>query len=159
MLQSIATPSPSGAFHGLNPYVTPMKPNAVYPEDQPHVQSIIRITRHPVYNAISMISLACLLKSPYLVDMLFWSFPVVFPYIAAVQQDSRLKKLRLLPASYFEHTSTIPFMAVLKGKQSFDQTFNETFTFGSIMMCAAFYVPFASFWRAHTKRFWTKLTI
>jgi len=91
-----------------------------------------RITRHPQNMAFSIFGLAHLLTSKTIADFIFFGGFLIFGIVVSLHQD--LKKTRLSETgfdSYIANTSTIPFIAILSGKQEFSK--NE-FRFGWIVI-------------------------
>jgi uncharacterized membrane protein len=84
------------------------------------VRGISKVTRHPAFLAFILFGLAHLNVNGYLSDLAFWGGWVLYTPLGAWHQEQR--KLREAPEAYREvlaHTSFIPGLAILQGRQKF----------------------------------------
>ena len=79
-----------------------------------------RVTRHPFFVGFALLGLAHALLASRLVGVLFFGGLALFALVGARLQDAKLLALRGEPyADYLAATSTLPFVAILAGRQRF----------------------------------------
>lgn len=106
LAQGLATPSPM---------TTAADMGGGYPDKGRGIQ---RITRHPGNFAFALFGIAHMLSNPYVGDWIFFGGFVVYGIVSAAHQDRRtLAGGREEVASFQADTSSIPFAAILTGKQ------------------------------------------
>lgn len=87
------------------------------------VTGIHRITRHPVFAGAAMWGLGCMLQRGHMIDLVFWgAFPALY-LIGGYHQDMRNENK--YSRHYWQNTSLLPFGAVLSGRQSASQAYDE----------------------------------
>eukprot|EP01035_Chromulina_nebulosa_P020338 gene20338-26401_t len=93
--------------------------------DDPY--GVERITRHPAYWALGLISLGPALRTIYFNELIMFGFPVVYAAIGGTHIDYRYKRGSggNLSPHYESLTSNLPFVALLNGKQSWNDLRNE----------------------------------
>jgi uncharacterized membrane protein len=82
------------------------------------VGGMTRITRHPTLIAFALFGIAHLLVNGGLGDVVFFGGFPLFSWIGARHQDARMARERAGYRNVMAHTSTVPFAAILAGRQS-----------------------------------------
>ena len=99
------------------------------PKDVPSdsVYGLKRITRHPMLFSLGMLGLGIALKTPFATRAIVCGFPMIFALIGGCHQDYRHRRHSggYLSADMEDKTSLIPFVALLRGKQSWNEVWNE----------------------------------
>lgn len=89
---------------------------------------IERVSRHATLWSLGLLSLGSAASTIFIPEMVMYGFPIVFAYIGTTHQDYRRKYCGHLPTltkEIEESTSNIPFLALLRGSQSWDSLSNE----------------------------------
>jgi len=85
---------------------------------RPEPRGLERITRHPFFVGVALLGVAHALLATRLVGMVFFSFLAVFALLGAHHQDAKLLAERgPSHASFLARSSTVPFAAILAGRQ------------------------------------------
>ena len=96
----------------------PRSPMAIFGRPASEPYGISRITRHSFFVAMALIGGAHVLLAPHLVGAVFAGGLAVLGLLGSWHQDRKLLRLRGEPyAAYVAATSTIPFAAILAGRQ------------------------------------------
>jgi len=96
----------------------PRSPMAIFGRPTSEPYGISRITRHSFFVAMALIGGAHVLLAPHLVGAVFAGGLAVLGLVGSWHQDRKLLRLRGEPyAAYVAATSTIPFAAILAGRQ------------------------------------------
>jgi uncharacterized membrane protein len=100
------------------------KPNDV-PKDG--IYGLDRVSRHPTFWSLGFVSLGQALMTPFIPEIVMFSFPAIFACVGGWHQDQRFLRGSggYLSKEKYEKTSNIPFLAFLSGKQSFTQLYSE----------------------------------
>jgi uncharacterized membrane protein len=88
------------------------------PEGIARVRGVTRITRHPTLVALALFGIAHLLVNGSLADVVFFGGFPVFIWIGTRHQDDRMARDRPGYRSVIANTSTLPFGAIVAGRQS-----------------------------------------
>eukprot|EP01084_Bolivina_argentea_P174426 302164_1 len=111
-----------------------------------NIRGIIRVLRHPLFCMIGLFSASQLLKGQTWND-LYFNGPMLFQCImGSLHQDQRLRQW--YSPKYFEETSWIPHLAMLTGKQSASDVYNEI---GPIRLVVGFILGALSVWYSTKK--------
>lgn len=81
------------------------------------VSGVLRITRHPLLVALALFGVAHLLVNGALGDVLFFAGFPLFVWIGTRHQDARLARDRAGYRDLVARTSTLPFAAIVAGRQ------------------------------------------
>jgi uncharacterized membrane protein len=94
-------------------------PSAVLSEGVPPARGLGRITRHPIFSGIVLVMGAHALLARYATGTVFFGGFVILALVGSQHQAHKLRK-RLGAAfdEYLRETSAIPFLAILRGRQS-----------------------------------------
>ena len=96
----------------------PRSPMAIFGRPGSEPYGISRITRHSFFVAMVLIGGAHVLLAPHLIGAVFAGGLAVLGLVGSWHQDRKLLRLRGEPyAAYVAATSTIPFAAILAGRQ------------------------------------------
>ena len=96
-----------------------LSPDAVY--------GIERITRHSNLWALASLGVGTALVTPFLVESMFYAGPILLATIGTAHQDSRFRRNMggSLSPEKESITSNIPFLALISGRQDWNQLFEE----------------------------------
>jgi uncharacterized membrane protein len=88
---------------------------------------IERISRHPVFWSMGFACLGPALRTIYLSEAIMFSFPITMSLIGTTHMDSRYRRGLggYLAPDMEQATSNIPFLALLKQKQSWNDLYQE----------------------------------
>lgn len=93
-------------------------PYALFNDRSSQPRGLERVTRHPFFVGVAMIALAHVLLATYLVGTTFALGLLLLTVVGPRHQDRKLLASRGEPyAAYLAATSTIPFAAILSGRQ------------------------------------------
>lgn len=96
----------------------PRSPMALFGESVRTPYGIERITRHSFFVGVAMVAMAHALLAGRLVGTVFFAALALFAMVGAWHQDQKLLALRGAPyREYLAATSTLPFAAVVGGRQ------------------------------------------
>jgi uncharacterized membrane protein len=96
----------------------PRSPMAIFGRPRSEAYGVERITRHSFFVAMAMIGGAHVLLAPHLIGAVFTGGFAVLGLAGSWHQDRKLLRLRGEPyAAYVAVTSTVPFAAILAGRQ------------------------------------------
>lgn len=84
---------------------------------------ILRITRHPTFWMIALLSASQILRQQRYSDIYYFLPMIIEALLGSIHQDQRLRKW--YPSQYFDKSSWFPYIAILTGKQSLNKTINE----------------------------------
>lgn len=87
-----------------------------------------RVSRHATLWSFGLLGLGTAASTVFIPEIVMYTFPIIFAYIGTSHQDYRRKYCGHLPALTKEiekSTSNIPFLALLKGSQSWDNLKKE----------------------------------
>ena len=96
-----------------------LPPDAVY--------GVERITRHANLWALASLGVGTALVTPFLVNSMFYAGPILLATVGTAHQDSRFRRNMggTLSPEKESITSNIPFLALLSGRQDWNQLYNE----------------------------------
>jgi len=91
------------------------------------VYGTMKISRHAAFWSFGMVCAGEALTTVFLPEVVMFSFPIVFALIGSEHQDYRYRRNSggSLTPEFERITSNIPFMALLRGKQSWSELYNE----------------------------------
>jgi uncharacterized membrane protein len=96
----------------------PRSPMAIFGRPRVEPYGIARITRHSFFVGLALIGGGHVLLAPHLVGAVFAGGFAVLGLVGSWHQDRKLLRLRGEPyAAYVAATSTIPFKAIMAGRQ------------------------------------------
>lgn len=95
--------------------------------DESSAYGVERVTRHPALWFLGMSCLGTAMTTLYPTSAAMFSFPIVFSFIGGAHQDYRFRRGNggQLSPEQEESTSNIPFVALIRGKQSFQDLWKE----------------------------------
>ena len=100
-----------------------------HPADIPSdgIYGLKRVTRHPMLFSLGSFGLGIALKTQFATRAIVCGFPMLFALIGGFHQDYRHRRHsgKYLSPEIDEKTSLIPFIALIKGKQSWNDLWNE----------------------------------
>ncbi|RUS13182.1 hypothetical protein BC937DRAFT_86199, partial [Endogone sp. FLAS-F59071] len=127
--QAITTPSPvfrTRSNPSFEETVTEVKDEAeglVDPENAAEPRGIQRVTRHALFLSFALLGLGQIMTRGHLGDIIYWGGYPAFFLVGAAHQDSRQKKV--IPASFYDKTSLLPFEAIITGRNSWKEARKE----------------------------------
>lgn len=80
------------------------------------VTGVVRLTRHPIFWAVSIFAMGKVITNPHMFDTLFWSAVPVAALSLGLYQDFQQKEI--LPKRYYQDTSFLPLVNICNGSQS-----------------------------------------
>lgn len=91
------------------------------------VYGVKRITRHAMFWSFGMVSLGIALRARYMSSAVMFTMPAVFALVGGSHQDSRYRRGMggSLEKEIDDVTSTVPFVALLSGHQSWSALVSE----------------------------------
>ena len=99
------------------------------PKDIPSdgLYGLKRVTRHPMLFSLGMFGLGTALKTPFATRAIVCGFPLLFALIGGFHQDYRHRRHSggYLSPDTDHKTSLIPFIALLRGRQSWRELWDE----------------------------------
>merc|ERR1712232_1339420 len=99
------------------------------PNDVPSnsVYGLKRVTRHPMLFSLGMFGCGIALKTAFATRAILFGFPMIFALIGGAHQDYRHRRNDggYLSPEMEDQTCLIPFVALLRGKQSWNDLWNE----------------------------------
>ena len=104
------------------------KENCPVPTGDPdEIQGVFRVTRHPMLYGVGFLGLGMALRSPYAGRRALFASPMGISFLGTHHQDSRYRRGigGTLSKARDEATSNIPFAALLLGRQSWPDMWNE----------------------------------
>eukprot|EP00040_Diaphanoeca_grandis_P005604 m.33642 g.33642 ORF g.33642 m.33642 type:complete len:288 (-) comp16850_c0_seq1:168-1031(-) len=110
------------------------------PADVPQdgIYGVKRITRHAMFWSFGMVSLGFALRTRFMSEVVMFTMPAVFAAVGGLHQDSRYRRGMggQLPKEIDEVTSSIPFVALAMGRQSWRELANEIKTTNAALAVA-----------------------
>lgn len=99
------------------------------PKDIPSdgIYGLKRVTRHPMLFSLGMFGLGTALKTPFATRAIVYGFPLLFALIGGFHQDYRHRRHSggYLSPETDQKTSLIPFLALLCGRQNWNELWSE----------------------------------
>ncbi len=91
------------------------------------IRGLHRVTRHPGLWSLGLLGAGTALSTPFAPEIVFFAMPCVFAFIGGAHQDYRHRRGwgGLLTPEVDAQTSNVPFVALMQGRQSWDQTWSE----------------------------------
>jgi uncharacterized membrane protein len=124
------------AFTVKNPLTTEAELKGHYVSEP---TGILRITRHPINTAATLIGLSHMMANGYVGDWIFWGGFVVYSVVSAMHQDARLAATGPDAVREFQaQTSAVPFAAIVKGRQKI--RFSELSLVALVVAAAIFFL-------------------
>jgi uncharacterized membrane protein len=98
--------------------IYPQTPMALFTETVHRPRGLERVTRHPFFAGLALLALAHVLLATHLVGSVFFASLALVAMVGCRHQDAKLLALRGSSyAEYLSATSTVPFGALLAGRQ------------------------------------------
>mmetsp|Transcript_27692 Transcript_27692/g.55714 ORF Transcript_27692/g.55714 Transcript_27692/m.55714 type:complete len:151 (-) Transcript_27692:67-519(-) len=97
------------------------------PSSGQEIAGIKRVTRHPSLWSLGLLGAGTALSTPFAPEIVFFSMPCVFAFIGGAHQDYRHRRGwgGSLTPEVDEQTSHVPFVALVKGRQSWEEAWHE----------------------------------
>ncbi len=95
--------------------------------DVPVDGGLKRITRHPALYILAALGLGSTFTTVYVTEMIFFGFPTIFAVVGGAHQDYRHRRGSggLLTAEDDKKSSNIPFYALVMGRNSWSNLYDE----------------------------------
>lgn len=96
-------------------------------KDQDAIQGWKRVTRHPALMSFGLTFFSFAMTTPYVASGIMFTMPLVFSFIGGAHQDYRFRRGNggVLEKNVDESTSLIPFVALVTGKQRWNDLWKE----------------------------------